>query len=120
MKFERAGLDSRAHPNANSPAKQIPPQGIRKTVSIASIFKQQPRDRKATGITSNTPKLKKDLSAAKLLGMKSRSISHSQQKSSSRVSKRQSDVHPLAVAFRGKVKRRLQQARGTDTSACRN
>lgn len=107
MEVERGSAVSRARRNPGHPTKQFTPVNTKKSVSVAAVFKQQPRKTKQNDITphskSNIPRLMAEDGGAKPMSAKSRSSSRSPQKAGLRVSKNRSDMHPLAVAFRGKV-----------------
>jgi hypothetical protein len=87
------------------PTKQVTPMTVKKSVSVATIFKQHAKKAKDVSSTFDHPLTKppKTLDKSdldkKAQSFKSRSSSHSPQK----VKKlsRKSDMHPLAVAFKG-------------------
>jgi hypothetical protein len=86
------------------PPKQISPVKVKKSVSVAAIFKQKPQ--KAKSDLVNLKRATDDTKAAdcnavdgKAPHFKSRSSSRTPKKGGSRVSKK-SDSHPLAVAFK--------------------
>lgn len=106
MEAERAGVVARAPGNIAPPAKQISPVKVKKTVSARSIFKYQARKTKQIDITTQinpqSPETGvKDVSVAKSLNVNSHSSSHSQQKRGNK--RRRSDMHPLAVEFKGEI-----------------
>lgn len=95
----------RAHDSAGSPAKKTSPVRAKKTVSAAAVFGKHKRvnhgistPRKSKSHSNFT---EEDAEAATLLSVKSHSSSRSTEKRISK--KRPSDMHPLSVAFKGRV-----------------
>jgi hypothetical protein len=86
------------------PSKQISPVKVKKSVSVAAIFKQKPQ--KAKGDLVNPKRAINDTKAVdsnavddRAPHFKSRSSSRTPKKAGSKLSKK-SDLHPLAVAFK--------------------
>jgi hypothetical protein len=105
MEVERAGAVPRAHHNMQPLTKQITPVKVTKTVSVATIFKQQPHRIKKRGVKSQPlitiPKLVvQGIKDDKAQSLKSLSSSHNA-KIGAKGSRKRPDLHPLAVAFKG-------------------
>jgi hypothetical protein len=103
MEVERHDPGSRVR-RGMQPSKQISPVKVKKSVSVAAIFKQKPQ--KAKSALVNPKRATDDTKAAdckavdnKAPHFKSRSSSRTPKKGGTRVSKK-SDLHPLAVAFK--------------------
>jgi hypothetical protein len=103
MEIERHDPGSRAR-RGMQPSKQISPVKVKKSVSVAAIFKQKPQ--KAKGDLVNPKRAINDTKAAdsnavddRAPHFKSRSSSRTPKKAGSKLSKK-SDLHPLAVAFK--------------------
>jgi hypothetical protein len=89
--------------NGKPPVKQIVTAAVKKTVSVAAVFKKpQPtsRDDKIRPHKPVPKPIAKHVSDDKVRSHKSRSSSHSPHKAGSRVSKKKSALHPLAIAFK--------------------
>ncbi|CAO2658711.1 Nn.00g064340.m01.CDS01 [Neocucurbitaria sp. VM-36] len=105
MGTDYTGAVSRARRNLRPPAKQITPLNAKKSVSVAAIFKQRPHETKQVDIPSHTRttvtrQTAEDVTVAKSMSVKSQCSSRDAQNAGWRVSKKKSDLHPLAVAFR--------------------
>ena len=108
MESERGSAVSPARRNPDTSAKLISPVNAKKIVSVATVFKQQPRKTKQNDTTQQAkPGVPVPSAAggsvAKAMSVKSRSNSRNPHKAGSRVSKNRSIMHPLAVSFKGKV-----------------
>jgi hypothetical protein len=104
MEVERAAPVSRAHHTDHSLRKQNIPMKVKKTVSVAAIFKQQSQKTKKHLANSKMPSavFKKTVhksSDNKARGLESRSSSRTLQQAGRKVSRKRSGVHPLAVEF---------------------
>lgn len=98
-----------ADPVQQGHLKQITPANVRKTVSTASIFKQQIRKGKQIDGTlkenlDTSRSAVKDASMHQSMGVKAQFISPSPPKAGGRVTRNRPSMHPLAVAYRGKTK----------------
>ncbi|KAF2833963.1 hypothetical protein CC86DRAFT_339643 [Ophiobolus disseminans] len=105
MEVDRTNPVLRARLNMQPRVKQVTPVSTKKSVSVAAIFQKQAQ-KAAKGSTTpqsavSVPKSAlKDASNEKAQSLKSRSSSRSPHKVGWKVSKKRSDVHPLAVAFK--------------------
>lgn len=89
--------------DAKPPAKQTVAATVKKTVSVAAVFKHPPQATKDDKARPQKPAPKliaQRASDDKVQSHKSRSSSHSPHKAGSRVSKKKSGLHPLAIAFK--------------------
>ncbi|KAH3942607.1 hypothetical protein HBH53_185080 [Parastagonospora nodorum] len=103
MEVQHNSRALRPRHNGEPPAKQIVPAAVKKTVSVAAVFKQPPQTSKNDKIRAQKPALKliaQHASDDKVQSHKSRSSPHSPHKAGSRVSKKKSALHPLAIAFK--------------------
>jgi hypothetical protein len=106
MEVEHSGPVLRTRRNLQAPTKQVKPAAPKKSVSVAALFKQPAhRSSKASIAPQPTAKIPplpvEDASDEKDQSLKSRSSSHSPHKEGRKVPTKQSDMHPLAVEFRG-------------------
>jgi hypothetical protein len=89
------------------PAKQVTPVMVKKSISVASIFKQQPETTIKKTFTTPHPVSKnsdpnvEDTSGEQGLRSKSRSSLRSPQKPATKVLKKRSTLHTLSIAFKG-------------------
>ncbi|KAF2035507.1 hypothetical protein EK21DRAFT_54407, partial [Setomelanomma holmii] len=105
MEVERPERVLRARPNKQAPAKQVTPVAVKKFVSVAAIFKEQPQ---RIHKPSATPKVAHRVSTVTLeltpgqkeQTRKSVASSRSPAKTERKVARKMSDVHPLVIAFK--------------------
>jgi hypothetical protein len=106
MDVGRPGPVVRAHRNMQPLTKQTTPVKVKKTVSVAVIFKKQPQKIKKQLATSHMPtensrKTTHNSPDKKAQSLKSRSSSRTPQKAGWKVSRKRPGVHPLATEFKG-------------------
>jgi hypothetical protein len=106
MEVEPPSPSLRARRNMQPPVKQVTPVLPKKHVSASSVFKKQGRGAKKASVVphakANIPKLTlQEASDEKAQSVKSRSSSRSPQKDDRRTSRKRSDMHPLAIEFKG-------------------